>query len=60
MPKSTPEEVVRSSLNPLLDGLPPDSPYSERAEQAAERFGERVANGEYNHLFKNPQMHLGR
>ena len=34
-------------------GLPPSSPYSERAELAQEAFALRVVAGEYNHLLPN-------
>ena len=32
-------------------GLPPESPYSERAEAATERFHDRLLAGEYPKLF---------
>ena len=35
----------------IMIGLPPESPYSDRAEAAAERFHDRLLAGEYPKLF---------
>ena len=54
MPKSKKlEPSVPTALQNLseLDTLPPESPYSERAEQATEAFHDRLAAGEFDHLY---------
>jgi len=41
----------KSEAADIKQGLPPESPYSDRAEAATEKFHDRLLAGEYPGLF---------
>ncbi len=61
MPKSkklNPKTKIRPQDQEIAIGLPPESPYSDRAELAAEAFHDRLEAGEYSELFDPKKDYL--
>jgi hypothetical protein len=45
------EELPESLKHVTLNGLPPESPYSDRAEMAAERYAQELLDGKHPKVF---------
>lgn len=61
MPKSkklNPKTKSKPQDQKITIGLPPESPYSDRAELAAEAFHDRLEAGEYPELFDPKKDYL--